>query len=84
MYCTHFFVFILCTLKHTISGRFDFAFNGEKLKIYEYNADSASTLVEYAVVTKRWMQSVGLSHLGRSAGSYLLMNLKAAWQATGE
>jgi trypanothione synthetase/amidase len=46
----------------TITGRFDLAFDGQHLKCFEYNADSASALFEMAVVQDKWAQAVKLDH----------------------
>ncbi|CAF1216469.1 unnamed protein product [Adineta ricciae] len=43
-----------------MTGRFDFAFDGEKIKVFEYNADSASVLLECAVTQQKWAKAVGL------------------------
>ncbi len=37
-------------------GRFDLAYDGEQLKLLEYNADTPTALVEAAVVQWHWLQ----------------------------
>lgn len=41
-----------------IYGRFDLAFNGEQVKLLEYNADTPTALVEAAVIQWYWLQDV--------------------------
>ncbi|CAF0718212.1 unnamed protein product [Adineta steineri] len=45
-----------------MTGRFDLAFDGKELKVFEYNADSASALFEIAVIQEKWGQAVKLEH----------------------
>jgi glutathionylspermidine amidase/synthetase len=42
--------------RRTLSGRFDFGIKNENLKVYEYNADSASCLFECGVVQDAWVR----------------------------
>lgn len=42
----------------TMSGRFDLAFNGKEIKVFEYNADSASALFEVAIIQEKWAQKI--------------------------
>jgi trypanothione synthetase/amidase len=44
----------------TMTGRFDLAFNDQNLKVFEYNADSASALFECAIIQKKWAEAVDL------------------------
>jgi trypanothione synthetase/amidase len=46
----------------TMMGRFDLAFDGQQLKTFEYNADSASALFEMAIIQEKWAQAVKLDH----------------------
>ncbi|UJR31235.1 hypothetical protein I4U23_018737 [Adineta vaga] len=46
----------------SLTGRFDLAFDGQQLKVFEYNADSASALFEIAVIQEKWAQAVKLDH----------------------
>ncbi|KPI86537.1 putative Trypanothione synthetase [Leptomonas seymouri] len=69
-----------------ISGRFDFAFNNEtrEMKCFEYNADSASTLLECGRIQQKWAESVGLDKAGtRGSGWAVERNLKMAWANCG-
>nr|AEQ30090.1 trypanothione synthetase [Leishmania donovani] len=69
-----------------ISGRFDFAFNNEtgEVKCFEYNADSASTLLECGLIQQKWAESVGLDKQGtRGSGFAVERNLKMAWANSG-
>ncbi|CAF3771779.1 unnamed protein product [Rotaria sordida] len=43
-----------------MSGRLDLAFNGEQLKVFEYNADSASALFECSIIQQKWAKAVQL------------------------
>lgn len=43
-----------------ITGRFDFGFDGEHLKVLEYNADTANRLFECAIIQKKWPEAVEL------------------------
>ncbi|UJR11526.1 hypothetical protein I4U23_015707 [Adineta vaga] len=43
-----------------MTGRFDLAFDGKQLKVFEYNADSASVLLECAVIQQKWAKAVKL------------------------
>jgi trypanothione synthetase/amidase len=45
--------------KHlTMTGRFDLAFNGKEIKVFEYNADSASALFEMSVIQEKWAKTI--------------------------
>src|SRR5690349_14972116 len=46
----------------TMTGRFDLAFDGQQLKCFEYNADSASALFEMAIIQEKWANAVKLDH----------------------
>lgn len=73
------------TQPHTISGRFDFAFNEEsqQLKCFEYNADSASTLLECGVIQEKWANSIGIfDDTTRSSGGFISSRLQLAWEMT--
>jgi len=39
-----------------IYGRFDFGYDGQNLKLYEYNADTPTSLFEASVVQWQWLQ----------------------------
>jgi trypanothione synthetase/amidase len=66
---------------YAISGRFDFALSadGKQLKMFEYNADSASTLLECGVIQDKWATAVGLDNVGRSTGFRCTSLLNKAW-----
>lgn len=69
-----------------ISGRFDFAYNNEThtMKCFEYNADSASTLLECGRIQQKWAESVGLDKDGtRGSGWAVERNLRMAWENCG-
>jgi trypanothione synthetase/amidase len=42
----------------SMTGRFDLAFNGKQIKVFEYNADSASALFEMSIVQEKWAQTI--------------------------
>ena len=44
----------------TMTGRFDLAFNGKEIKLFEYNADSSSALFEIAQLQEKWVQKMNL------------------------
>lgn len=68
-----------------ITGRFDFVVDadGKQLKMFEYNADSASTLLECAVIQGRWKDAVGLPESLRSMGFRASELLELAWHECG-
>lgn len=46
-----------------IYGRFDLGYDGENLKMFEYNADTPTSLLEAAVVQWQWLEQIeGLQH----------------------
>ena len=55
------------TSKLTVSGRFDIAAKGRTLKMIEFNADSAGTIFEAAVIQNKWAKACGVD-IGTSAG----------------
>ena len=67
----------------SIAGRLDLAFDGKQLKVFEYNADSASALFECAIIQRKWAQVVKLPSMFLSAfrlhhslvGSWKRMNI---------
>lgn len=62
-----------------ITGRFDFSLSERGLKVYEYNADSASCHMETGLVQGRWAEHFGCTD-GWCPGEDLLENLKEAWE----
>ena len=65
-----------------ITGRFDFAVSERGLKVYEYNADSASCYMEAGRVQGKWAQHFGVTE-GEDPGADLTAELVAAWAASG-
>ena len=51
-------------------------------QVYEYNADSASALLECGHVQDRWSRAAGLveAGVGRDVGDNLFPQLVAAWK----
>ncbi len=64
---------------HNITGRFDFAMSENGLKVYEYNADSASCYMECGLVQGLWAQHHGVNE-GRNPGGRLFDALAESWQ----
>lgn len=64
---------------HTITGRLDFCMDERGLKVYEYNADSASCHTEAGLILGKWAEQGGL-HDGKDPGRRLLNNLTDAWK----
>tara|TARA_R110002012_G_scaffold141593_6_gene299373 strand:- start:19 stop:1908 length:1890 start_codon:yes stop_codon:yes gene_type:complete len=62
-----------------ITGRFDFSLSDRGLKVYEYNADSASCHMECGLVQSRWAEHFGCSD-GWCPGDEMLENLTEAWK----
>lgn len=62
-----------------ITGRFDFSISELGIKVYEYNADSASSHMECGKIQDKWAKHFGC-HDGRCAGSELFKRLVRAWQ----
>jgi glutathionylspermidine amidase/synthetase len=62
-----------------ITGRLDFAVTPEGIKVYEYNADSASCHTETGLIQGRWAGHVGLEE-GSDPGETLIAGLVEAWR----
>ncbi|ELN2738482.1 bifunctional glutathionylspermidine amidase/synthase [Pluralibacter gergoviae] len=62
-----------------ITGRMDFCMDERGLKVYEYNADSASCHTEGGLILERWAQT-GYTGSGYNPAEDLLSQLTAAWQ----
>ena len=62
-----------------LTGRLDLAFDGEQLKTFEYNADSAAALAECAITQEEWAKTVNLPSKFMSA-SQLHSVLVRKWQ----
>ncbi len=63
-----------------ITGRFDFSISENGLKVYEYNADSASCYLEAARLQAEWASHFGCK-VGRSPGEKLFSSLVQAWKS---
>ena len=62
-----------------VTGRMDFCMNEHGLKIYEYNADSASCHTEAGLILPLWARQVGLQQ-GSDPGKGLLNALAGCWK----
>lgn len=62
-----------------ISGRFDFCMDERGLKVYEYNADSASCHTEAGLILQQWAKQGGVTE-GFDPARYLLTSLSDAWK----
>jgi glutathionylspermidine amidase/synthetase len=62
-----------------ITGRFDFCMTEKGLKVYEYNADSASCHMECGKVQGLWAKHVNCD-IGSDAGDLLFKKLVDAWE----
>lgn len=62
-----------------ITGRFDFCLTEKGLKVYEYNADSASCHMEAGKVQGLWGKNAGCDE-GYDPGQRLFRNLVEAWE----
>jgi len=65
-----------------ITGRFDFAVSERGIKLYEYNADSASCYMECGKVQGKWATHFGVQE-GHDPGTDLFGALLQAWQKSG-
>lgn len=65
-----------------ITGRFDFCLSAKGLKVYEYNADSASCHTEAGLIQGLWAHHFGVQE-GRDAGAELQARLTQAWAHSG-
>jgi len=64
-----------------ITGRMDFSMRPDGIKLYEYNADSASCYMETGFLLGRWAEAFGCD-TGRDPGAGLLHALIDAWSDT--
>ncbi len=64
---------------HMITGRLDFCMDERGLKVYEYNADSASCHAETGLILGEWARQAG-DVLGDDPGEYLLDALASTWR----
>ncbi len=65
-----------------ITGRFDFSVSERGIKVYEYNADSASCHMETGRVQGQWFAARGFRQ-GRCPGKKLFPDLVQAWRKSG-
>ncbi|HEY5718608.1 MAG TPA: bifunctional glutathionylspermidine amidase/synthase [Motiliproteus sp.] len=65
-----------------ITGRFDFSVSERGIKVYEYNADSASCHMETGKLQQRWFAAAGVGGQP-SPGSNLHRDLVRAWRKSG-
>jgi glutathionylspermidine amidase/synthetase len=64
---------------HMITGRLDFCMDERGLKVYEYNADSASCHTEAGLILEQWAKAGGCA-TGFNPAQGLLGQLADAWQ----
>ena len=64
---------------HMITGRIDFCMDERGLKVYEYNADSASCHAETGLILGKWAEQAG-NIPGKDPGKYLLELLASTWK----
>ncbi|MBG5951101.1 bifunctional glutathionylspermidine amidase/synthase [Proteus terrae] len=62
-----------------ITGRLDFCMDERGVKVYEYNADSASCHTEAGLIIEKWAQKGGIKD-GFNPGERLLDALADAWK----
>lgn len=63
----------------TITGRLDFCMDKNGLKVYEYNADSASCHAEAGDILNQWAMQAGLT-AGKNPGADLRDTLADCWK----
>lgn len=63
---------------HMITGRMDFCMDERGIKVYEYNADSASCHTEGGLILEQWAKAAYLGS-GHSPAEDLLNELEGAW-----
>ncbi|ASV56855.1 Glutathionylspermidine synthase [Lelliottia jeotgali] len=64
---------------HMITGRMDFCMDERGLKVYEYNADSASCHTEGGLILEEWVKN-GYRGTGHNPAEGLLEELTGAWK----
>ncbi|MBC7804894.1 MAG: glutathionylspermidine synthase family protein [Akkermansiaceae bacterium] len=67
--------------EHTIYGRFDLAFDGERIKMLEYNADTPTGLIEAAVVQWHWFKAITGENTALDQFNSIHERLIEAWAA---
>lgn len=65
-----------------ITGRFDFSVSERGIKVYEYNADSASCYLEAGKLQGKWFEHFAY-HAGYCPGEDLYRDLVNAWHKSG-
>ncbi len=65
-----------------VTGRFDFAVSARGIKVYEYNADSASCYMECGKVQGKWARHFDVTE-GCDPGANLFPQLVQAWRQSG-
>lgn len=64
---------------HMVTGRLDFCLDERGLKVYEYNADSASCHTEAGVILDKWATAAGVEQ-GKDPCHRLVSLLSDAWK----
>lgn len=64
---------------HMVTGRLDFCMDERGLKVYEYNADSASCHTEAGLILAKWAQQAGVTE-GSDPGERLFNALTNTWK----
>ncbi|HGV0043854.1 TPA: bifunctional glutathionylspermidine amidase/synthase [Enterobacter ludwigii] len=64
---------------HMITGRMDFCMDERGIKVYEYNADSASCHTEGGLILEEWVRN-GYRGNGHNPAEGLLEELTGAWK----
>ncbi|MGU0055759.1 glutathionylspermidine synthase family protein [Enterobacter hormaechei] len=64
---------------HMITGRMDFCMDERGIKVYEYNADSASCHTEGGLILEEWVKN-GYRGTGHNPAEGLLEELTGAWK----
>lgn len=67
--------------ERTIYGRFDLAFDGEQIKLLEYNADTPTSLIEAAVVQWHWFKDIADNNPALDQFNSIHERLIEAWTA---
>ncbi|NDH08008.1 MAG: CHAP domain-containing protein [Gammaproteobacteria bacterium] len=62
-----------------VTGRFDFAMTERGIKVFEYNADSASCILECGTIQEKWANHYDCQ-IGRNPGVDLFYHLVNAWR----
>jgi glutathionylspermidine synthase len=65
---------------YSLYGRFDLFFDGKEIKLYEYNADTPTSLLESSLIQYYWMKDRGLPDQFNSIHEKLI----AAWKFINE